>query len=103
MHLLTNRHEDRLIFEIQEPLAKALGIVGTVGRRPSEVMMQHFYVNAKTIGQLNSKSSHSRRVIKPFSKTSCQVLPRRAALSTQIKIFRSRRPPGASLMFGSRA
>ena len=54
MHLLTNRHEDRLIFEIQEPLAKALGIVGTVGRRPSEVMMQHFYVNAKTIGQLNS-------------------------------------------------
>ena len=42
MHLLTNRHEDRLIFEIQEPLAKALGIVGTVGRRPSEVMMQHF-------------------------------------------------------------
>lgn len=36
MHLLTNRHEDRLIFEIQEPLAKALGIVGTVGRRPSD-------------------------------------------------------------------
>lgn len=54
MHLLSNRHEDRLVFEIQEPLAKSMGVPQAPGRRPSEVMMQHFYVNAKTIGQLNS-------------------------------------------------
>lgn len=54
MHLLANRHEDRLIFEIQEPLAKVLKIHAETGRRPSEVMMQKYYLNAKTIGQLNS-------------------------------------------------
>lgn len=54
LHLLSNRHEDRLVFEIQEPLAKAMGVSEAPGRRSSEVMMQHFYVNAKTIGQLNS-------------------------------------------------
>ncbi len=54
MHLLTSRHEDRLVFEIQEPLAKKLGLSGVPGRRASEILMQRFYVNAKTTGQLNS-------------------------------------------------
>lgn len=54
LHLLSHRHEDRLVFEIQESVAKEMGILPIPGRRASEILMQRFYVNAKTIGQLNS-------------------------------------------------
>ena len=40
MHLHCNRHEDRLLFEIQESIAKALKIPEIEGRRSSEILMQ---------------------------------------------------------------
>lgn len=54
LHLLSHRHEDRMVFEVQESLAKVMGFLPIPGRRASELLMQRFYVNAKTISQLNS-------------------------------------------------
>ncbi len=54
LHLLTRRREDRLLFEHQEALASAAGIVATRSRRASEVLMQHYYRNAKLVTQLNT-------------------------------------------------
>lgn len=53
MHLLTGRHEDRLIFEIQEPLAKVLKFISSGHRRASEFLMQSYYGIASSIGLLN--------------------------------------------------
>ncbi len=53
MHLLTNRHEDRLIFEIQEELAKHLGVTPVTERRASEVLMQRYYRYAATVSNYN--------------------------------------------------
>jgi [protein-PII] uridylyltransferase len=54
LHLLTGRREDRLLFDHQEALARALGFVATPSRRTSEVLMQHYYRNAKRVTQLNT-------------------------------------------------
>ncbi|MBB4011527.1 [protein-PII] uridylyltransferase [Niveibacterium umoris] len=54
LHLLTRRREDRLLFDHQEALAKALGVSATSTRRASEVMMQRYYLVAKKITQLNT-------------------------------------------------
>lgn len=54
MHLYCNRHEDRLLFEIQEAVAHALKVPEIDGRRASELLMQRYYLNAKSISQLNT-------------------------------------------------
>jgi [protein-PII] uridylyltransferase len=54
MHLLSNRHEDRLLFENQERLAQCYGISANLERRPSEILMQRYYLNAKAVVQLNT-------------------------------------------------
>lgn len=54
LHYLTNRREDRLLFDHQEALAQALGIAATAHRRAAEVLMQRYYRNAKRITQLNT-------------------------------------------------
>jgi [protein-PII] uridylyltransferase len=54
LHLLTRRREDRLLFDHQEGLAQAAGFAATRTRRASEVLMQHYYRNAKLITQLNT-------------------------------------------------
>ncbi len=54
VHLLVKRHEDRLIFEIQEELAKTLGVKPVEQRLASEVLMQRFYRQAITIRNLNA-------------------------------------------------
>ena len=54
LHYLTNRREDRLLFDHQEALAKELGIAATAHRRTSEVLMQRYYRNAKQVTQLNT-------------------------------------------------
>ncbi|PKO84073.1 MAG: [protein-PII] uridylyltransferase [Betaproteobacteria bacterium HGW-Betaproteobacteria-11] len=53
LHLLAGRREDRLLFDHQEKLAAALGVVASDAKRASEVLMQHYYQNAKLITQLN--------------------------------------------------
>ena len=54
LHYLTGRAEDRLLFDHQEKLASALGIVATAAKRASEVFMQRYYVNAKKVTQTNT-------------------------------------------------
>lgn len=54
LHHITRRREDRLLFDHQEALARALGIGATSTRRASEVMMQRYYLVAKKITQLNA-------------------------------------------------
>ncbi|MFY9327794.1 MAG: [protein-PII] uridylyltransferase [Georgfuchsia sp.] len=54
LHLLVGRCEDRLLFDYQEDIAKALNISSTETRRASEVLMQRYYRNAKLVTQLNT-------------------------------------------------
>ncbi|WP_341679014.1 [protein-PII] uridylyltransferase [Niveibacterium sp. SC-1] len=54
LHYLTKRREDRLLFDHQEALARALGIVATGSRRASEVLMQQYFLAAKKVTQLNT-------------------------------------------------
>ncbi|WP_374511291.1 [protein-PII] uridylyltransferase [Niveibacterium sp.] len=54
LHHLTRRREDRILFDHQEALARALSISATSTRRASEVMMQRYYLVAKKVTQLNA-------------------------------------------------
>jgi [protein-PII] uridylyltransferase len=54
LHYLTNRREDRLLFDFQSALAKEYGLVDTPARRASEQLMQQFYTTAKAVQLLNT-------------------------------------------------
>ncbi|MES3024691.1 MAG: [protein-PII] uridylyltransferase [Pseudomonadota bacterium] len=58
LHLHTKRREDRLVFDVQTPIAETFGL-HTTGqglhlRRASEYLMQRYYWAAKTVTQLNT-------------------------------------------------
>lgn len=53
LHLLTGRHEDRLIFDVQEALSQALGYKAGEQMRASEAFMKRYYLNAKAVVQLS--------------------------------------------------
>ncbi|MDB5932992.1 MAG: [protein-PII] uridylyltransferase [Massilia sp.] len=58
LHLHTNRREDRLVFDVQDAIARSLGLHGTGtgpnARRASEYLMQRYYWAAKAVTQLNT-------------------------------------------------
>jgi [protein-PII] uridylyltransferase len=54
LHLLVNRREDRLLFDLQHGLAQAYGITATSTRRASELLMQRYYWAARLVTQLNT-------------------------------------------------
>jgi [protein-PII] uridylyltransferase len=58
LHLHTNRREDRLVFDVQTPIAESFGLKttgeGLNARRASEYLMQRYYWAAKTVTQLNT-------------------------------------------------
>ena len=54
LHFLSGRREDRILFDHQGRLAEQLGYAASGPRRASEVLMQRYYRNAKTITQLNT-------------------------------------------------
>ena len=58
LHLYTNRREDRLVFDVQTPIAETFGLKttgeGLNARRASEYLMQRYYWAAKTVTQLNA-------------------------------------------------
>lgn len=54
LHLYTNRREDRLLFDVQTPIAQSMGFESTETRRASEYLMQRYYWAAKTVTQLNT-------------------------------------------------
>ena len=59
LHLLANRREDRLVFDLQTAVAESFGYTtqnglnGKMAMRASEVLMKGYYWAAKAIAQLN--------------------------------------------------
>jgi [protein-PII] uridylyltransferase len=54
LHIHTGRREDRLVFDVQTPIAQTFGFETTETRRASEYLMQHYYWAAKAVTQLNT-------------------------------------------------
>ncbi len=54
LHIHARRREDRLVFDVQTPVAIASGYRDSDTRRASEILMQHYYWAAKAVTQLNS-------------------------------------------------
>lgn len=53
LYPLTHRPENRLLFDVQEALASALGYSATAQLRPSEALMKRYYLNAKAVVQMS--------------------------------------------------
>lgn len=54
LHIYTKRREDRLVFDVQTPIAETFGFTSTPTRRSSEYLMQRYYWAAKLVTQLNT-------------------------------------------------
>ena len=54
LHIHAKRREDRLVFDVQTPIAESFGFVATSTRRSSEYLMQRYYWAAKAVTQLNT-------------------------------------------------
>ena len=53
LHLLAKRRQDVLAFDLQAPLASAMGIEAESNRAASEAIMRRYYWAAKAVTQLN--------------------------------------------------
>ena len=53
LHLTSNRREDRLLFEFQEAIARAMGVDASSNRRASERLMQGYFRAARHIRLIN--------------------------------------------------
>jgi [protein-PII] uridylyltransferase len=63
LHYLAGRREDRLVFDLQDALARQLNFVDTPTKRASEQLMQRYYRAAKLVRQTNVillQNLHSR-------------------------------------------
>src|SRR6476646_134330 len=52
LHFLTGRPEERLSFDLQEPMAERLGYRGHAGLSAVERFMKHYFLVAKEVGEL---------------------------------------------------
>jgi [protein-PII] uridylyltransferase len=53
LHVVANRREDRLVFDLQTQLAERMGLKPAKGQRVSEALMKRYYWSAKAVVQLN--------------------------------------------------
>jgi [protein-PII] uridylyltransferase len=53
LHLIAQRREDRLVFDMQTAVAKAFGYEDQASLRSSEALMRRYYWTAKAVTQLN--------------------------------------------------
>ncbi|MDB5818508.1 MAG: bifunctional uridylyltransferase/uridylyl-removing protein, partial [Rhizobacter sp.] len=53
LHIVAGRREDRLVFDLQTPVAESFGYVNTRDQRASEQLMRRYYWAAKAVTQLN--------------------------------------------------
>ncbi len=53
LHVVANRREDRLVFDLQTQLAERMGFKAAKGQRVSEALMRRYYWAAKAVVQLN--------------------------------------------------
>lgn len=76
LHFLSNRREDRLLFDFQNALASELGYVSSTTKRASEQLMQSYYRSAKFISLMNEillkslqqRTSKTPVVIQPINQ-----------------------------------
>jgi len=70
LHYLAGRREDRLLFDHQTALAKQLGFADRKTKRPSERLMQRYYLTAKSVSQLNTilLQNLERRITPPGNR-----------------------------------
>lgn len=54
LHILANRRQDVLVFDLQTALAEAFGYRATASRRASEPLMRRYYWAAKAVTQLET-------------------------------------------------
>ncbi len=62
LHYQANRREDRLIFDLQTPLANEMGLRDSPAKRASEQLMQIYYRTARAVTQLNEIILQNLRV-----------------------------------------
>ncbi len=53
LHVIANRREDRLVFDLQTAVAASFGYVSESQRKSSEALMRRYYWAAKAVSQLN--------------------------------------------------
>jgi len=63
LHYHSRRREDRLVFDLQTPLARELGFADTPAKRSSEQLMQRYYRTARAVTQLNEIILQNLRAI----------------------------------------
>ena len=63
LHHRARRREDRLVFDLQTPLAHAMDFVDTPAKRASEQLMQVYYRTARSVMQLNEIILQNLRAI----------------------------------------
>ncbi|HXV06841.1 MAG TPA: [protein-PII] uridylyltransferase, partial [Burkholderiales bacterium] len=63
LHYHSRRREDRLVFDLQTPLAQELGFADTPAKRSSEQLMQRYYRTARAVTQLNEIILQNLRAI----------------------------------------
>ena len=54
LHHVSGRAEDRLLFDYQEALARAMSVEASGAKRASEVLMQRYYLTAKQLTQITT-------------------------------------------------
>ncbi|HWX26085.1 MAG TPA: [protein-PII] uridylyltransferase [Steroidobacteraceae bacterium] len=62
LHYQANRREDRLLFDLQTPLANEVGLRDSPAKRASEQLMQIYYRTARAVTQLNEIILQNLRV-----------------------------------------
>ena len=62
LHYQANRREDRLLFDLQTPLANELGLRESPAKRAGEQLMQIYYRTARAVTQLNEIILQNLRV-----------------------------------------
>ncbi len=75
LHFVSNRREDRLLFDFQNELADSLGYVNSVRKRASEQLMQSYYRSVKFVRLMNEillksfqkNQSANTLIIKPIN------------------------------------
>jgi [protein-PII] uridylyltransferase len=63
LHHHAQRREDRLVFDLQTPVARELGFEETPAKRASEQLMQVYYRTARSVTQLNEIILQNLRAI----------------------------------------
>ena len=53
LHMVADRREDRLVFDLQTAVAESFGYQASADQRASEVLMKRYYWAAKAVAQLN--------------------------------------------------